>query len=291
MEMASNKSAIGNRQSATLLPFPLLPEAIRARRAVEDLAIRPFGICEGDLNIDFNQPNRPLLITELLYLCTVGKRKMPTEFFWELSIGKRVQCLLTLALAGRGNDFELQFKCQEKSCNQGLEFELSLSEIAELQQQADDRENVSVEFNGKRVELRLPTGLDQLAWLKKSYKDEDEAAFEMISALAPGQSEKAFVFNGQRREWVEAISDAMADSDSLVNFNVNALCPDCGLENQFGVDLESLALKRLRAAQKEMLAMVHRLASRYHWSEREIFSVPQWRRSFYLSLIDKDDDK
>jgi hypothetical protein len=55
---------------------------------------------------------------------------------------------------------------------------------------------------------------------------------------------------------------------------------------QAEVDLEALALVRLRAVQRKLVDAVHRLALAYHWTETEILALPSWRRERYLALID-----
>lgn len=40
-----------------------------------------------------------------------------------------------------------------------------------------------------------------------------------------------------------------------------------------------------------MLGDVHRLATRYHWSEEAILRLSLARRADYLSLIEADDDR
>jgi hypothetical protein len=40
-----------------------------------------------------------------------------------------------------------------------------------------------------------------------------------------------------------------------------------------------------------MLEDVHRLATRYHWSEEAILRLPLRRRGAYLRLIDRDDTR
>jgi len=40
-----------------------------------------------------------------------------------------------------------------------------------------------------------------------------------------------------------------------------------------------------------LLQDVHRLASRYHWSEAELFSLPLPRRQAYLGLIDSEQER
>jgi hypothetical protein len=66
---------------------------------------------------------------------------------------------------------------------------------------------------------------------------------------------------------------------------VRVKCPSCDTTNLVAIDLEELSLRGLRNAQLRLLASVHRLAAKYHWSEEQIFAVPFWRRAKYLSLI------
>ena len=42
---------------------------------------------------------------------------------------------------------------------------------------------------------------------------------------------------------------------------------------------------------RRMLEDIHRLASRYHWSEDAILRLPLRRRLAYLQLIDVDDTR
>jgi len=46
---------------------------------------------------------------------------------------------------------------------------------------------------------------------------------------------------------------------------------------------------RLRA--RHLLRQVHELASRYHWSEAELLSLPLPRRQAYLGLIEAEQDR
>jgi hypothetical protein len=57
------------------------------------------------------------------------------------------------------------------------------------------------------------------------------------------------------------------------------------MANDIAIDLCEVALTTLRRLQRQLIVMVHRLASHYHWSEQEIFAVPHWRRKEYLELI------
>jgi hypothetical protein len=271
-----------------LLPFPFVPDSLKAAHGIGDLALRPFGVAEADLAVNFNQAQSARLVTELLQHCTINERDAPPrDFFLDLTIGKRVECLLNLAAAGRKGAFEFKLMCADETCARELELELTLDEIAALQGEADANASLIIELEEEEsLTLRKPSGRDQLFWLETAYADEGEAACEMIRSLACESAPREF-----KREWIEVINLAMDDFDPLVNFNFSAQCGECGHVSTRFLDLEEIALGELRAAQAGLLATVHKLATRYHWSEREIFAVPHWRRAHYLALIARDEEK
>jgi hypothetical protein len=280
--------------SERLLPFPAVPDSLKAMHRVSELALRPFGVAEGDLQIDFNQSPRTRLVTELLRHCTaggVGGAPAP-DFFLDLTIGKRIECLLKLAASDSRTGFEFKLKCADTACAKELELDLTLDEIASLQREADEAACITVELEALSLTLRKPLGRDQLSWLGATFADEDEAACAMIRTLASSDAGSTVAApRGFRREWIEAINEAMDEFDPLVNFNFSAECEECGgLSTRF-LDLEELALSELRRAQANLLATVHKLATRYHWSESEIFAVPHWRRAHYLALIARDEEQ
>jgi hypothetical protein len=63
---------------------------------------------------------------------------LPAEFFEELSVGKRIECLLFLATGSASANLSFPFKCS--GCGEELELELSLDEISSLQRAADATE-------------------------------------------------------------------------------------------------------------------------------------------------------
>ncbi|HEX6624638.1 MAG TPA: hypothetical protein VF064_13075, partial [Pyrinomonadaceae bacterium] len=90
-----------NRQRHTRpFPFPRLAGPPREGAA---LRLRAFGVDERDLSVDFAATARPLLVTEVLELCTESEeRAAPPDpgFFWDLTVGKRIESLLAIAGGG-----------------------------------------------------------------------------------------------------------------------------------------------------------------------------------------------
>lgn len=274
-----------------LRPFPPLPEAVKARYAVSDLALRPFGLYESDLNVDFDRTPRPVLVTYLLECCTRGAPREEVEagLFWNLPVGKRIECLLTLLLSEAGSEIAVAFRCPSATCTERSEIEISIQEIAALQEEAYGRDRVEISFENDVLALRRPTGSDQLLWLKGNFTNEDTALRAMVRTLLLRDAEDRDLHaHALRDEWLDSIAQAMEEHDPLVNFKVTVKCPSCESDHLVAIDLEELALRRLRQSQLQLLAAVHRLAAHYHWSEQQIFAVPHWRRAYYLSLIENE---
>jgi hypothetical protein len=270
-------------------PFPHLPGALRERFAARPLFLCPFGRDAGDLNISFRQELRPLLITQILACSTrdAEGRALDAEFFLSLPVGTRIECLLAIATTGGRAALFIPLSC--KSCALAVEVELTLGEIGELQGRHGGEERFKVCLGTEELWVRRPTGGDQLEWLTRRFVDGDEALRAMAGTLvldearAPGG---ALHLDGA---WARALDEALDEFDPLVNYRLLVCCPECGAEDVHEVDLEGLALVKLRQSQQQLLAAVHRLASHYHWSEQEIFSVPHWRRAHYLALIERED--
>lgn len=266
--------------TSVLIPLPGFPQGIGRDVSAGGVGLRRFGIFEGDLGINFASANRAALVIRLLESCAVDPAGiLPDGFFRELSIGKRIECLLVLAAGGPAMALGFPFKCA--GCGEEIELELTLREISEMQGEADLIERVGVDIGGCQMEFRKPTGRDQEMWGKMIFSDERDVAAGMIGTLAalPGS------FEALQPDELSAVEEALDEADPLVNFSCRVSCGECGELNEHEIDLMETALGMLNRAQNQLVVTVHQLASHYHWSEQEIFTVPDWRRQQYLELI------
>jgi hypothetical protein len=275
-------------QRGPLFSFPSLPDSSGAGYAT-DLALRPFGYYENDLKVDFHQPLRPFLITDILECVTrrVSGGEVKPDFFWRLPVGKRIECLLTLATSDRDREISSTFRCVNEECGLELEIELSAEEVAAQQNEAYQTAHILVPVASGTVTLRRPTASDQREWLKTRFADKAAALKTMIRTLLIDEAGEEAIENASSSELVPALERAMETHDPLVNFNLTVRCSSCETESLLEIDLEELSLQRLRQAQLRLLASVHTLAANYHWSEPQIFTVPYWRRARYLGLIEQ----
>ncbi len=281
-------------KKGSLIPFPQIPDGLMDKYHVPDLLLRPFGTVEEDLEIDFDEKTRPSLVTQILVCCTADQKggSLSQAFFWDLTIGKRIECLLTIATSGDVPSLLIPLRCLRPSCQNEMEVEVLVEELSGLQRQRDALDLLSLRMGEERLVLKRPTGGDQLSWLQHSFTGEDDAVKEIIRTLISGRDIDSSHGKGAiSDEWVPILNQAMEEFDPLVNFRLSVHCPYCGKESRFEIDLEELSLGKLRKAQRDLFEVVHRLAFHYHWSERRILSISPWRRSHYLNLIEKEEDR
>jgi hypothetical protein len=63
------------------------------------------------------------------------------------------------------------------------------------------------------------------------------------------------------------------------------ICGTCGADWRAPIDIARMVLRDIDAWVNRQLDDVHRIASAYHWSEREILALSPARRQFYLEAI------
>jgi hypothetical protein len=273
-----------------------LPKALEATYAIETLMLRPFGIDERDLEVDFSQHSRPALVTDILERCaTVANGKSPDRsLLWELQVGTRIECLLRIISLGGAFEAALPMRCLDEACGKKVEVELSLDEL--LGSQGETSDSISVDCGEQTLELRKPRGLDQHAWSTREFESDRAAMESMVQTLvvqadhsrSENNTFSPFLFDD---DVLSAIDRVMQESDSLVSFSLEVVCPYCQSHSELELDLETLSIEFLRHSQRSLLTTIHRLAKHYHWSEQQIFAVPHWRRIHYLRLLEEEEEE
>jgi hypothetical protein len=264
------------------LPFPPVPASLGQRFQLGRLRLYGLTGCVEAVDVDFSDADLPRLVTRVLEACTAddGARRVAPEFFWALSVGSRLACLLEIASLGESREATRQFRCAAGSCAELLEVEVPLRKIAQWHRSLEPRESLTVELKDRTLRVRLPTGADQRAL---AGQPEADAATLMRRLLPADAASLPLTADDLAR-----VEDALAQADPLVDFCICAVCPSCGRELKQPVDLQELTLRLLRAHQQTLLDSIHALASTYHWTERDIVTMPSWRREHYLRLLERE---
>ena len=273
------------------VPFPNIPETLKTQFSLSELSFRPFGHCAEDREVNFNQPLRPYLEVQILECCTGDRQgaKPDSSFFWNLEVGKRIECLLMIATIKDRDVFMIPLRCLNSACQEGIEIDFSIEELKGLQPSEKTEKCPEILVGHQTVRIRRPTGSDQLKWLEQSFKDERSVTQSMLKTLVleddRSELDSDAIVQG---EWIPEFNHMMDEIDPLVNFQVQVQCPYCSEQDSHSIDLGAFALQRLRNTQQQLLDMVHRLASRYHWNESEILAIPAWRQESYLARIERE---
>jgi hypothetical protein len=266
-------------------PFPSLPPWLVAGRKNIPARVRPFGAAPEHLGVDFHLARRPELVTDLLALCCFASDGAPADHdvLLDLPVGIRICALMVLAAASDPAALSWHVRCGSDGCAQQNEFELTTAQLVALAQERLEEQTIQVSIGATMATLRRPTARDQLQWLEA---DEDMSD-AMLRAVVMEPRLDELRAAGMTSETIAIAVDAAMDSfDPLLSFHVRVPCPGCGAVADVAPDLAGTAIERLSRAQHAAIADVHRLASRYHWSEIEILNLPQWRRHSYLDLIE-----
>jgi hypothetical protein len=248
------------------LPLGLLVRGRRERRAV----LRGF---DGDLqlrllDLDLKQP-RERVVSKALTLCVerIGSvQNPPSEIFDRLILSDR-HALVRSLMIGRGHR-ELTATADCPACMRRQEMMLDLSPI-ELPRVPDSASAVLSRDDGEsKCYLRFPCAVD----LEQAH-DEDGLLSRCLDCEPAMAS-----------PWLAEAEKMLSRYDPLGYVEIVGECPDCRGELRAEFDLVASWLSRLGNDCGMLIEEIHLLASRYHWTEKEILSIPVSRRQTYLDL-------
>lgn len=189
-------------------------------------------------------------------------------------LGRRNQALTDLYYRCFGPRLRAWTACQ--NCGEKLEFEMDTELLASGGTWDGDGVNEPVIVNGRA--FRLPTSRD-LARVA----DETDPMAGAVRIIESCLVEP----NGPAR-WSEQelseIGEKFASVDPLAEIRVNVPCPGCGNDGKETLDLVSFLWTQIEARVRRILFDIHTLASAYGWSEADILSMNENRRSIYIEM-------
>jgi hypothetical protein len=246
-------------------PVPGMPGGVWQARA--------FGQTLDDLGVDLGAA-APFATTEVLRTClSSAGAPLPEGEVWSWTVNRRLQGLLAVTLATRGEYWTLTADCIAAGCGEPMDLPLRLSAF----RRTEDPLRIRVALaDGAHMELSLPTGEDQRAWLREA-QVAPQALLQRLLVGSTGDLPPAAF---------PTVEAALAEADPLTALEIETRCPVCGADNWIPLDLEQLCLRLLVAEQPRLLDDIHRLALAYHWSEAEILAVPAARRRQYLARLE-----
>jgi hypothetical protein len=240
-----------------------------------------------DLDLDFggaHDARRSALVTRVLVACADGT--VDDASAWKLTLSGRVGGLAAVvALTRETRELPLTFQCA--ACREQLSVALPLETVFDLASRAEDERVVAIESDAREpILMRRPTGDDQRQWQEGRYASTAEAERAVMRSLLA--NEATYDPDWSTADVADRVSTAMQELDPLPTMTITSRCPECGTESEHALDVEALLLGELAREQRSLVREVHRLATRYGWSEEDVLTLPRWRRRAYLALIDEE---
>jgi uncharacterized metal-binding protein YceD (DUF177 family) len=238
------------------------------------LAVRPFGVQPGDLDVEFDADERAEVATAVLAGCALDPDgvSLGYERARALPIGTRLGALVAVARVSGRRELTRVFRCA--ACDGEFEVELALDTLASAQEAVEADAPAAVGWDGTTYRPRWPTGDDLRRW-----HDRPPSDAEIVAALG-GPDEEA------PAELLAAIEASLDAADPLVDAAIRSECPACSEAVELPVDLEGELLALARRDQDELLEDVATLAGAFHWSEHDILALPPRRRRRYLAMVE-----
>jgi hypothetical protein len=131
------------------------------------------------------------------------------------------------------------------------------------------------------VRVRVPNGADE-EYISLCGGDADTQLAALLSRLSDTRPRTIdpMSLSGDDLAAIDAAIDAMSAQAGLA---ASIACPHCGTAQSAAVDPYAWIVRDTLGLDED----IHRIATHYHWSEKEILQLPRSRRERYLHLIDR----
>lgn len=197
----------------------------------------------------------------------------------ELAVCDCDRLYMSLYLSYFGEKIEAIGTCRE--CREPFELSFSLPELiqdleggTEANATGPDEEGIYTLPDGRR--FRLPTANDQ----------------QRVKELDPEKAVAALlvhcVVEGDPREDPDLIQAAMDKVGAVLDLDLDAACPKCGISQAVRFDIQTYLLRALAYEKRFLIHEVHRIAMAYGWEYGEILWLTREDRRAFVRLIEAD---
>jgi hypothetical protein len=228
--------------------------------------------------------NHPARVTAVLCaaLDSLGdENAVGSDLVRNLSVGDRQFLMRRLAAHIDDRLFWLTVRCAV--CGEKIDVPVRHSDLP-VKPAGEKYPETTVETRIGALRVRVPTGADQEAIA--DIEDDDAALRVLLARITSAQDwdrgGRGLDVSSLSREDLAAIESTVEAMAPEVAAHVLTGCPYCDRENLVPISPYGCLEKSVG----ELFSEIHQLAFCYHWSEREILSLPRSRRQVYLDLID-----
>jgi hypothetical protein len=212
-----------------------------------------------------------VLTSQMLEIISPGDH--PAELF------ARHDALIRLRIALLGAQLDAIVRCP--GCD--TEFDLPL-DLSALLSTLPDATSVSVKADGFAAAVRPPAATD-LEELADDMSPENLATALFLRCVQSATFEGRPVEASMLPRAIRTEAAAALSARGMESPSADLTCGECGHHWRSPIDIGAVLSRDIDAWARCRLDEVHRIASAYHWSERDILALSPARRQFYLDAI------
>lgn len=231
--------------------------------------------------------NQPILQRALI-LVAAASPELDSDEVAKLSIGARDARLLQLREWMFGPQLLSTARCPQ--CETRVEWEGKTSDLRlQAISDADSADEFSLEADGYQLRFRLPTSLDIISVMAQAQNDASVAATALVKRCVASavRADNACDFSALPEHVLEALSRQIEKLDPQADISSALTCPECAHQWEVQFDIASFLWTEINSWAERTLRTVHRLASAYGWTLREILNLSPLRRQLFLGMVDK----
>jgi hypothetical protein len=181
---------------------------------------------------------------------------------YEISFGRRIDSTVRCARCGEMFDVDFRLDDLVAACDR--------STPDTLERCAPDRFRLP-----SGVVFRLPTAAEEIA---------SALGDDAINALA----DRCIVEPAGATLSLDELERAMDSVAPPLDVELSTRCAECGAAQEVRFDVQSYVLSAILNERRRLWHDVHRIASTYHWSRREILELPRSERRDMVERIESD---
>jgi hypothetical protein len=222
------------------------------------------------------------LLERVLTLLTAACPEFEPEAMAELSIGERDARLLELRGWMFGSHLVSNAECPQ--CNQRVEWENRIADI-HIQPLSSPPAEFSLDMADYSLRFRLPTSRDIGAVMDAPGSDTMSRDLLELCIVSARHMGKACNPGHIPEDVLAAVESRIEELDPQAEIRMNLTCPQCSHKWDVLFDIASFLWAEINQWAQQTLRTVHKLASAYGWTERDILSLSPIRRQLYLGLV------
>ncbi|NOZ51797.1 MAG: phage baseplate protein [Gammaproteobacteria bacterium] len=248
--------------------------------------MRPLDATEV-LNVWEHGLNQPTLERALI-LIAAACPELDSDAVAKLSIGARDARLLQLREWMFGSQLLNTAQCPQ--CGERVEWEGETTELhIQAVDDADSAEEFNLEVDGYRLRFRLLTSMDIAAVMAAAQSDSNIGSTALIKrcVVSADRTGKACDLADLPQHTLDALSQQIEKLDPQAEIRTELTCPECSHQWEVLLDIASFLWIEINNWAERTLRTVHRLASAYGWTEREILILSPVRRQLYLGMVNR----